>query len=167
MDTKRTILITTLSLMILAVFIFRQSILKLDDIQILVGSGVAIIVIAIITGYVVQDKFKKVGIKEIPIDKKGWFFLIVYIAYPATIIIFAAIGMESIAGWMGSLGFIALGGYTIYFSKQIISKGKINSIFGNYDKKKNYTAFKIMITIYIILGILEIGFGIFVLTALL
>lgn len=31
MDTKRTILITTLSLMIFAVFVFRQSILKLDD----------------------------------------------------------------------------------------------------------------------------------------
>ncbi len=164
MHIKKTVLIATLGFMILIVFIFQRTILKLDNLLLSIGFGAAVVVFAIIAGYFVKGESKK---SDIPIDRKGWLILMIYIAYPVTAIIFAAIGMDSITGWMGSLGLVALGIYTIYNSKQRIAEGRIYSIFGYYDKKKNNTAFKIVIVTFIILGILQICFGIFVFIALL
>jgi len=121
---------------------------------------------AIIAGYYLEYELKKIGIKDIPLSKSDYIILATYIIYPTTAIIFAAIGMEYIAGWMISLGFIALGGYTIYISKQWISKRKMQTIFGYYDQKKNSIGFITVTAIHIIFGILEIGFGIFVFTVL-
>jgi len=166
-NIKKTIILTTLSLMILAIFIFRQDILKLDDTLVLVGGGIIIVAMAIGSGFYFQSECKKIGITDIPLSKKDYIIFAIYIFYPLTALILAIIGMEAISTWMGFFGFTTLGIYTLYFSKKFISEGRMQTIFGYYDKKKNYKAFIIMNVVWIMMGILEIVFGIFLLTGLL
>ena len=140
------------------IMILKQLIIIVVSMVFLIGMGT----------YSLKHEAKKSDLKKIQSLGYSDFILpIAVIIYAAIAIIFAAIEMEFIAGWMGSLGFITLGICTLYFSKQRISEGKIYSIFGYYDKKKNYKGFIIVIAIYFFGGILEIGLGIFVLTALL
>lgn len=66
MGTKRAILITALSLMILAVFIFRQSILKLSNMQLLLTFIIAFVVLLVVTHYAVKH-----GLKERKLEKQN------------------------------------------------------------------------------------------------